>query len=121
MKKYNGFIIDAAMMALMYFGLFKSNEYATNLFWPVLWVFVFLSVMIMIIFTNEKTKAEILKDRKPNPKWKAKYSLAYDTVFSLALASLGFAWSAGIWFIVQLFAGSVVNALDDEVRSKSSS
>ena len=121
MEKYNGFVIDAAMMALMYFGLFKGNEYASNLFWPVLWVFVVLSLLIMIIFTNEKTKVEVLKDRKPRPKWKVKYSLYYDTVFSLLLAALGFAWAAGVWFIVQLIAGGCVNSFDDELRDKKSS
>ena len=118
MNKYNGFVIDAAMLALMYFGLFKGNEYATNLFWPVLWVFVLLSFLIMIIISNEKAKAEISQDRKPRPKWKANYSLCYDTVFSLALAALGFAWAAAAWFVVQLLAGGCINALDDELRKK---
>ena len=116
MNKIKFIFIDGAMVALMYYGLFKGNEYAANVFWPVFWVFVFFSFLVMIVFSNEKTKKEIIKDRKPNPIWKEKYSFIYDLLFSLSLAALGFHWSGAVWFIVSIFAGSLIKCADKEIR-----
>jgi len=118
MNKVKFIFIDGAMAALMYYGLFKGNEYAANVFWPVFWVFVFFSLLVMIVFGNEKTKKEIMKDRKPNPIWKEKYSFTYDLLFSLSLAALGFHWSGAVWFIVSIFAGSLIKSADREVRGE---
>lgn len=117
-KKLQSFTIDAAMMLLMYYGLYAGNEYAANAFWPVLWVFVFLSVLIMAAFTNKEVKDKIKETRTPKKEWEYKYSLAYDTMFSLALAALGFAWSAAIWWVVQWLARGCVQSLDEEIKSE---
>ena len=118
LKKIQSFTIDAVMMVLMYNGLYLGNEYATNVFLPVMWVFVFLSFFVMIMFTNEDTKKMIKKDRKPRKQWENKYSLVYDTTFSLLLAALGFPWSAAVWWIVNWLARACVETLDGELRKE---
>ena len=118
MKRLQSFSIDALMGLLMYYGLYIGNEYATNIFWPVLWVFVFLSIMVMVAFSAEGSVKEIKKDRVPRKGWENKYSLTYDTVFSIALASLGFAWSAGVWWVVSWLARACVESVDSELREK---
>lgn len=117
--KLQGYVIDMAMLALMYYGLHLGHEYAANLFWPVLWVFVFLSVFIIIVLNNKDAKAKLKENRKPRNKWENNYSLIYDVIFSMCLASLGFAWSAGVWFIIQLFARSCVQLMDNEIKEES--
>ena len=116
MDKVKFIFIDAVMVALMYCGLIDGNEYAANVFWPVFWVFCFFSFMVVIALSNEKMKKEAIINRKPNPLWKEKYSFTYDLLFSLALAALGFHWSGAIWFVISLFAGSLVTAVDKELR-----
>jgi len=117
-KKLQSFSMDAIMMGLMYYGLYLGNEYATNVFWPVMWVFVFLSIFVMFLFTNEKIKDELKKDRKPRKKWENNYSLAYDTSFSLLLAALGFPWSAATWWIVSWLARVCIENVDSEIRGE---
>ena len=116
LKKIQSFSIDAVMVLLMYYGLYLGNEYAINIFWPVLWVFVFLAVLVMVVFSNEETKAKIKEKRVPRESWENKYSLLYDTAFSIGLAALGFAWSAAVWWVVQWLARACVESLDEEVR-----
>ncbi len=118
MKHMKLIFIDGAMVALMYFGLIKGNEYAVNLFWPIFWVFVLMSFLVMGLFLNEDTKKEVIKNRKPNPIWKEKYSFIYDLLFSLSLAALGFHWSGAIWFLVSVCAMSLIKAEDKLIRER---
>ncbi|MFK3860645.1 hypothetical protein [Pseudoalteromonas rhizosphaerae] len=121
LKKIHSFSIDAAMALLMYYGLYLGNEYAINIFWPTLWVLVFLSFVVWVIFSNKETKVMIKEKRVPKKQWENKYSLLYDTAFSIGLAALGFAWSAAIWWAVQWLARACVEALDQEVREEANS
>lgn len=119
-KKIECFLIDAAMAALMYYGLYIGNEYAANVFWPVFWLFAFGAFLAVIVFNVDDFKFKIKKTRTPRNKWENGYSLIYDTVFAICLAALGFAWPAVIWWIVQLIARSSIIRLDDEIKKETS-
>jgi len=112
----NVIFVDGFIAALMYFALIEGNEYASNLFWPVFWLFVFMSFIVLISLSSEELKAIILKNRKPNPAWKEKYSQVYDVSFSATLAILGFQWSAACWFIVSAITGCLIRDADKKIR-----
>ena len=114
-----GFMMDMSMLALMWYGLFYGNQYASNLFFPIVWVFIVLAIFVVIIFNNEESKEKVKADRKPRSEWMVKYSFGYDAVFAACLAVSGFQWTAAIWWFVMLIAMGSVESLDKEIREES--
>lgn len=117
-KTLNTLAGDGVMAALLFFGEFQGNEYASNVFWPIFWVFVLISIAGLFAFHNEDFKSKFKEDRTPTSTLMIRFSFLYDTVFSLCLAALGFAWSAGIWWVLQFFNNTALNALDEEIRQQ---
>jgi len=110
--------MDAGMAALLYFGIFQGNVYAENIFWLMFWGFVVISVLLIIVLSNDEHKENIKKTRTPRSKFMAWYSFAYDICFAITLAAFGFLWSGAIWWFLQFFAGATINSIDDELRKE---
>jgi len=111
-------VVEAVMAALLYFGVFNENVYAANIFWAVFWVFILITVLMIIATSVDDLKEKFKEGRKPRSKVRVWYSFTYDTFFALSLAALGFLWSGAIWWMLQLLANTNINLIDDEIREE---
>lgn len=111
-------LVDAAMVALMYFGLFIGNEYAANIFWAAIIVFTLLMVLILIILAVNDGRELIKKDRKPRGALAKGYSITFDLVFSIAFAASGFPVTAAAYFLLSGIVHLSINSIDNEIKTE---
>lgn len=111
-------LIDIAMASLLYFGLFAGNEYARNIFWATIVVFVVLIVFVLLILLIDDVREKIVETRKPRGKLEYCYSITFDAAFSVALAASGFVVTAALLFLLNGILHLTVNSIDNEIKAE---
>ena len=115
MKQLINVGMDCLMLALVFFGLYQGNVYAENVLWFLMLVFGAISVIMIFAISSDEVKSKFKQDRIVRGKAARAWSLTSDVVFCVALASIGFVFTAAIWFIIQILVYGTVNKIDDEI------
>lgn len=118
MKQLINVGMDCLMLALVFFGLYQSNVYAENVLWFLMLIFGAMSVLMILLISNEEVKSKFKQDRIVRGKAARAWSLTSDVAFCVSLASIGFVFTAAIWFIIQILVYGTVNKIDDEITAE---
>ena len=108
-------LLEVALVAVIYFGAYLGNEYAQNILMPYVWVAIVLSFCVLVALSNDKTKADFMKDRKPRSQLAKSYSLIYDCSIAFALCAFGYQFTGVIWFFVMLFVWCLISGEDKKI------
>lgn len=118
MKQLINVGMDYLMLALVFFGLYQGNVYAENVLWFLMLIFGATSVIMIFAISNDEVKSKFKQGRIVRGKSAGAWSLTFDVVFCVALAYIGFVFTAAIWFIIQILVYGTVNKIDDEITEE---
>lgn len=110
--------LEIALVALIYFGAFLGNDYAKNILMPYTWVTIVLSFLVLAALSNDETKADFMKDRKPRSTIAKSYALIYDCGIAFALCSFGYQFTGVTWFLVMFLVWCLISSEDKKLQEK---